>query len=1344
MRKYRLLYLALIAWIFPTALSADNYVIINQVLYDTPLNEDPDDPPYSNGEFVELYNAGTTAVNLQGWKLTTQPTLGGYTFPNISIPSEGYVIVACRMGANNTFQLPDLYPTSMSNIVGPVLYQNNFALANQEETVSLVNAQNDTVDRIYYDGNANLSNPYLLHAKNVYTTPGDSCVSLHRTWVEFDSNGKVIPEASQWITDFVSSGASKLPYASYYEEYITGSETLPDGENYMLSITPLDPTTRIDINDGRPSVSSGVRIRTNLQYMDGLGRKEELIQMGVTPGKNDLVAIVDYNGLSNPYRQWLPIVMTTEGQRMDIDAVQYQAKTDYGDTVPYSKTLHENSSLGRITGRMRPGASWIGHPTSNTYDTNNGADGICIFDIVQDSILRNTGSTYAATLYKNTTADEDGVAVIYYTDILDRKIMEERDGNYTYYVYDDLGRLRYVLPHINPSRLTYGEYQPNNSTLRAAAYYYQYDAHGNMIYKRLPGCEPQYMVYDRAGKLVLKQDGNQRASDKWLMFAYDSIGRNIYTAEIETSLSHNDLISSCANEWMAERYDNNDANAIASVGYTFSLTGVTLSRMLSVNYYDNYDFLNLLDMQLQSDLSFAQETGYGKPFDNATGLMTGTRIYNITEAGSTITAHYYDAKGRVVQSRGTRNAGGYVVTSNDYLFDGSVAQQLIVQGPDSDQVREHYRYTYDHAGRAKNVYYQLNNDAEIILSAFSYDSVGRLVQNLLHNSIDTISYSYDIRNMLTRTYSRHFTERLYYADSLSNLSPFGTPYYNGNISASSVTLSGSTNSFIYTYDNQNRLTESKQLMKSPRMSEKFEYSANGNITRLKRYRDIRLIDDLSYTYHTDGNQLLSITDNGLNSNLSNVIEYEDYSNEQTTMYYDANGNLICDMDRKISVIRYNILNLPDTIQFTDGNQIVNLYDAAGHKYKSIVYTVPESTITQQYTIAPYTLLTDTVDHDITDYSGNIETHFSSSDSTMWRRIHNTIGYHTNNTYYHYLKDHLGNICAVVNSPVDTVVQKTRYYASGVPMSSSTGREEQPYLYNGKEFIEAHGLNEYDSEARRYYATIMRTTTIDPMAESYYHISPYAWCGNNPITKIDEDGQYYYDWEDECYRSHYGNHEIVDWSTIVENNFKEPMPNMVDPMVVVEAFFLGIGPKEWNFSQNDKFTQQFINDNERLEEIYVIVQTAIFIEGFNCSTEDKKSEDGKYNYSLKSKGLSQLLILPHDLVNFSAALLNKAMPFGLTVSTGNVAASVIGSFEMTWAVERYDSDGNAVVKFNAKNQMSAGSATRLPIIGYSKTWNKYVTEPTNKVFDSKYNIIGIMRTVTINITWTQNIKNPNKK
>ena len=106
---------------------------------------------------------------------------------------------------------------------------------------------------------------------------------------------------------------------------------------------------------------------------------------------------------------------------------------------------------------------------------------------------------------------------------------------------------------------------------------------------------------------------------------------------------------------------------------------------------------------------------------------------------------------------------------------------------------------------------------------------------------------------------------------------------------------------------------------------------------------------------------------------------------------------------------------------------------------------------------------------------------------------------------HYHQDHLGNTCAVWDATHDSIVQQTLYYASGLPVSVSTGQDVQPYKYNGKEYVEMHGLDEYDSEARWYYPAICRTTTMDPLAEKYYSTSPYAWCGNNPVNYIDPLG-----------------------------------------------------------------------------------------------------------------------------------------------------------------------------------------------------------------------------------------------
>ena len=67
----------------------------------------------------------------------------------------------------------------------------------------------------------------------------------------------------------------------------------------------------------------------------------------------------------------------------------------------------------------------------------------------------------------------------------------------------------------------------------------------------------------------------------------------------------------------------------------------------------------------------------------------------------------------------------------------------------------------------------------------------------------------------------------------------------------------------------------------------------------------------------------------------------------------------------------------------------------------------------------------------------------------------------------------------------------------------TDNSDNRYKYNGKELDRMHGLDLYDYGARMQNG--MRFTTIDPLAEKYYSISPYAYCANNPIRFIDPTG-----------------------------------------------------------------------------------------------------------------------------------------------------------------------------------------------------------------------------------------------
>ena len=113
--------------------------------------------------------------------------------------------------------------------------------------------------------------------------------------------------------------------------------------------------------------------------------------------------------------------------------------------------------------------------------------------------------------------------------------------------------------------------------------------------------------------------------------------------------------------------------------------------------------------------------------------------------------------------------------------------------------------------------------------------------------------------------------------------------------------------------------------------------------------------------------------------------------------------------------------------------------------------------------------------------------------------------------FYYNTDHQGNIREVVDA-TGHVLQSTHYYPFGMPITdrhSAINPDLQPFKYNGKELDMMHGLNTYDYGARQYEPTLGRWDRMDPMCEKYYSVSPYAYCGNNPINTIDPDGREIY-------------------------------------------------------------------------------------------------------------------------------------------------------------------------------------------------------------------------------------------
>ncbi len=169
----------------------------------------------------------------------------------------------------------------------------------------------------------------------------------------------------------------------------------------------------------------------------------------------------------------------------------------------------------------------------------------------------------------------------------------------------------------------------------------------------------------------------------------------------------------------------------------------------------------------------------------------------------------------------------------------------------------------------------------------------------------------------------------------------GTPLYNGNISQTfwkTANTDTGLKNYNYTYDALNRLTAATDntSLTPNRYNESLSYDKNGNIMSLLRMGNtdaaatiFGTMDNLVYTYD-GGNKLTKVEDSS-----GSTEGFKNGSNSPTEYAYDANGNMITDLNKGISSITYNYLNLPTQVVMTGGT-INYVYDATGVKQQKIV------------------------------------------------------------------------------------------------------------------------------------------------------------------------------------------------------------------------------------------------------------------------------------------------------------------------------------------------------------------------------------------------------------------------
>ncbi|MFP3596898.1 DUF6443 domain-containing protein [Chryseobacterium sp. SIMBA_029] len=951
-------------------------------------------------------------------------------------------------------------------------------------------------------------------------------------------------------------------------------------ENYMYTKNCLDSTC--------------TKKSEAVKYFDGLGRLRQVIDVKGSPLGNDLVQPVLYDAFGKKTRNYYPIPQSGSsngalyGQTSGMTAYPVTDATNFyiGEKIFTEKTI-ESSPLNRVQQQVQVGNDWNNKPVLLGYYANSASDQVRYFkttsawiDGSSKATLTDAGFYGASQLFKNSIKDEDGNEKLVFKNTKGQTLLERRgnSGNFadTYFIYDKYDHLVFILP---PLAAKETDIATNETKRSALCYENRYDGRNRVVERKFPGKGWEYMVYDKQDRPIATRDAILKTKGQWLFTKYDSYGRVAFTGIAsggERSMEQTNASAFGINnvkrtqnisfnrEGMDVYYDQN--NTYPSAG---------LLKILSVNYYDSYPAYSFNPPFPSSILG--QPVLTNTQTVNTQGSPTISLVKNIENDDWTKNYMYYDTKNRVIGSYSINHLGGY--TKNEMLLNfAGVAQKINtyhLRKAGEVAVTLSERFVYDSQNRLKRHYHTVDSRPEELLSENTYNELSQLVNKKVGYNLQSIDYNYNIRGWLTDINKdqmaiadmggKLFSYKIKYNQKDGITNPDSglfsgkdvVPRYNGNITEvdwRAIESIGDNPSLTpkrygYAYDGMNRLTagyyQNPQNPYSREHTESLGYDVNGNITDLYRTSvtenlatTATVIDKLNYIY-TSGNQVSNIIDN-----TGNPSGYEGGGSE---IKYDLNGNMTQMVDKNLSNIIYNYLDLPSKIEYQNlvlPATLSYLYNADGTKLQKSSPRL-ECNPFQCYMVTDISDYLDGFQYQIGG-SGNGEVlpelrsvlektqyayeqqAFSSTDlneiqnpqlgTGLYNELKNpdlkffptAEGFYDyqNDQYIYQYKDHLGNarISFARNSKgALSIIDANDYYPFGmnhlntgnafVGQASFTN-----YKFLGKELQET-GF--YDLGARFYMPDIGRFNTHDPLSDST--LDPYGYAYNNPLFFTDVTG-----------------------------------------------------------------------------------------------------------------------------------------------------------------------------------------------------------------------------------------------
>lgn len=760
--------------------------------------------------------------------------------------------------------------------------------------------------------------------------------------------------------------------------------------NYVRTWEPQIPLQ--NDADVRSSLRSVSEVRQATAYMDGLGRPLQTVAKGGSPLQKDLVSMHLYDEYGREGYQYLPYVSSTNTGTLKASPYSEQSgfmATQYsGEQVYYSKTLYEASPLGRPLQALAAGNSWAGSGRGVSYSYElNGSTEVRLWTIAEaaGSTAASSACYSSGELQRLVTTDEHGKKVVEYKDkegkvILKRvQISNAVPGGYTdgtkdannvqawlstYYVYDKIGNLRFVIP---PKAVdaVYSTGTISQTIKDELCFWYEYDTRNRMIKKHVPGAGEVHMVYDGRDRLIMTQDAKLRETAQWLVTQYDVLNRPIKTVlwnNTATQATHATAAASSSN-------------------YPASFTG--LSKVLIETYYDNYSWFsgvfgistNLFTGYTDFITSYNTAPYYAQQVvksNDVKGMVTGTKVNVLGSNNYLYAVNLYDDKGRLIQTQMSNISGGYDIMTTQYDFAGKTLRthQYHFNNQLSKTTTVLTKMSYDHIGRLLTIVKKINGGQEKTIATNSYDELGNLKTKQLGNNLETLHYDYNIRGWMTGI-NKNFVNAAtgntdhWFGMELAYDYGFTEQQYNGNIAGTKWKSRGHDiqRAYGFSYDAANRLLKGDFTQKagvlwnandgvdySMKMGDgttaASAYDANGNILKMwqkgLKLAGSEVIDDLTYTYNANSNKLNAVSDAVTANN-----KLGDFTDKHvgTDYDYDVNGNLILDENKNIGEIIYNHLNLPIQIDIKndDGSpkgSVYYVYDATGIKLQKTVSEAP--------------------------------------------------------------------------------------------------------------------------------------------------------------------------------------------------------------------------------------------------------------------------------------------------------------------------------------------------------------------------------------------------------------------